>query len=301
MYLNLRSCIEGFRLQAENAADETAKRRAVKRGIAALERYFYLICFQSYLSQTDLDTAEAMESFQDWMARHQELYTILQELDRDDMESLVPVERLNPGDGIALSSEVLSVVNQRKGQVLSLQTILKHDAFPGCQKMSLKEKIEGVPNYRRIPLVLVKSAIAMDGAALLKEVTCNASDVDKVVEPPFVCGCAMPTKDAVIQVLKKMDAGPGGRRKVFWTCLREEPVIYVNKRPFVLRIFMDPLKNLETTGIARHRVENMERKLKEDVLAEMRQYAGRILLHDEEVLDKGGYAIVVSLGSVINI
>ncbi|RUS27280.1 hypothetical protein BC938DRAFT_483485 [Jimgerdemannia flammicorona] len=293
VYLNLRDCIEDFRLHAENAADETIKRRAVKRGLAALERYFLLICFQSYLDQMDADTAGDLESFQAWMARHQEFDTILQELERDGMESLVPVEKLNPGDGIALTSEVLSVVNQRKGQVLALQTILKHDAFPGCQKMSLREKVEGAPNYRRVPLALVKSAVSMNGGVTLSEIANPMTeDLDEILEPPFVCGCAMPTKDAVVSVLKKMNAGPGGKRKVFWTCLREEPVVYVNKRPFVLRLFMDPLKNLETTGIARHRVENMERKLKEDILAEIRQYEGRVLLHDEELLDKGGYSIV---------
>jgi hypothetical protein len=104
----------------------------------------------------------------------------------------------------------------------------------------------------------------------------------------------MPTKDGIKKVLAKMEAGPGGKRKVLWTCLREEPVLYVNKRPYVLRLFQDPLKNLETTGIAKERVEGMENRMKSDVLEELKVYDGRLLLHDEETTDKGGFIIVVS-------
>ena len=35
------------------------------------------------------------------------------------------------------------MVNQRAGAVLACQTILKYDMFPGAQKGSLVEKIDG--------------------------------------------------------------------------------------------------------------------------------------------------------------
>ena len=34
--------------------------------------------------------------------------------------------------------------------VLAKHTFLKSDHFPGCQKMSLKDRIEGAPNFRQI-------------------------------------------------------------------------------------------------------------------------------------------------------
>jgi hypothetical protein len=57
---------------------------------------------------------------------------------------------------------------------------------------------------------------------------------------------------------------------------------------------MDPLKNLETTGISKERVESMEDRMKIDVLQELKEYDGRMLLHDEEALEKGGFNLLVS-------
>lgn len=52
-----------------------------------------------------------------------------------------------------------------------------------------------------------------------------------------------------------------------WHNMREEPVIYINGRPFVLREDERPFKNLqEYTGIDVHRLEQMELRLKNDIL-----------------------------------
>ncbi|KAG1113978.1 hypothetical protein G6F42_014315 [Rhizopus arrhizus] len=286
---NLRSTIEDARIQAEKEQEEDPSqfRRTVKRGITALERYFMFICFQAYLDSTSPSLVRDTESFGLWMKRHPELGTILQDLlhTSDEFRSLVPVEQsLGGGDGMALSSEVMRVVNSRHGQVLAQQTILKHDAFPGCQKMSLKEKIPGAYNFRRIEIKQVKSAVKYGGlAATVSGLAADMErDDEKPLEAPFISGCAMPNKDAIKSMLKAMQAGPGGRRWVFWTCLREEPVLYVNKNPYVLRLFTDPLKNLETTGISKERVESMEDRMRLDVIQELHEYDGRMLLHDED-------------------
>lgn len=62
-------------------------------------------------------------------------------------------------------------------------------------------------------------------------------------------------------------------------------------RPYVLRLFQEPLKNIEATGIARDRVERMENQMKKDVIAESKRYNGRILLH-EEMADGNHFSIV---------
>lgn len=290
---NLRGTIESARIQAEKEMDDdpTQYRRTVKKGITALERYFMFICFQAYLDSTSPSMVRDTESFGVWMKRHPELGTILQDLlnpsksVEEEFKSLVPVAHALGGDGMALSSEVMRVVNSRHGQVLAQQTILKHDAFPGCQKMSLKEKIPGAYNFRRIEISKIKSAVKYGGLAA--NVSGLAADMErgddeKPLTAPFISGCAMPNKDAIKSILKAMQAGPGGRRWVFWTCLREEPVLYVNKNPYVLRLFTDPLKNLETTGISKERVESMEDRMKLDVVQELQEYEGRMLLHDED-------------------
>ncbi|KAI8579918.1 hypothetical protein K450DRAFT_187884 [Umbelopsis ramanniana AG] len=292
-FLNLRDVIEDMHVQAENETDEALKKRTIKKGITALERYFLLICFQSYLDQTSPEAVGDTETFETWMKRHPELSTILLETRKDDIELIVPVES-SIGDGLALESEVTGVVSSRHGQVLAQQTILKHDAFPGCQKMSLREKVDGAPNYRRVEAKGIKAAVKYSNLRSSTSGLQHDMELDDFssLSPPYICGCAMPTKDAIKKVLAKMDAGPGGKRKVLWTCLREEPVLYVNKRPYVLRLSHDPLKNLETTGIAKERVEGMENRMKSDVLEELKVYNGRLLLHDEETTEKGGFIIL---------
>lgn len=55
-----------------------------------------------------------------------------------------------------------------------------------------------------------------------------------------------------------------------WHNMREEPVVYINGRPFVLREEARPFKNLrEYAGIDPHRLEKMERRLKLDILQEV--------------------------------
>ncbi|KAL7598462.1 hypothetical protein Lser_V15G22257 [Lactuca serriola] len=69
-------------------------------------------------------------------------------------------------------------------------------------------------------------------------------------------------------------------RPVFWHNMREEPVIYINGKPFLLREVERPYKNmLEYTGIYCERVERMEARLKEDILKEPERYGSRYLKH----------------------
>lgn len=295
VFLNLREMIESEHIKAENENDDTKKKAHIKRGISALQRYFVLLCFQSYLDSTSPDSIHSTESFESWMHRRPEIGKLLHEFNDHDEQLIVPVEKSIVGDGVALSSEIMKVVASRHGQVLAQQTILKHDAFPGCQKMSLKEKIDGAYNYRRVPVKDVRLSVKLPLQAA--EDGGLAADLerseDEHLSPPFICGCAMPSKDGIKAVLKSMNAGPGGKRRVLWTCLREEPVLYVNKQPYVLRLFQDPLKNLESTGITTDRVESMEERMKLEAIDEWKEYEGRLLLHDEAPNEKGEFELVV--------
>ncbi|KAI9192964.1 inositol hexakisphosphate-domain-containing protein [Polychytrium aggregatum] len=294
--LNMRDSIESWRLKAESADSEEQRRQAVRKGLNNLKRYFMMIVFQSYLDQHSPDMKDRLEGFSQWLSRHPEFKTMREELHNADEKCLMPVEKLEPGDGIALTNEVMEVVNQRNGSVLAQHTILKYDMFPGAQKLSLTERIEGAPNYRRVPLSsfetwrvgpLSQHSLSSKSSSLLD----SSSEAHLLSDYPSVYGIGMPTKDAIRSVLAKVGAGPDGERRLLWTSLREEPVIYVNGRPYVLRLFQDPLKNLEATGIARERVERMEMRMKFDIISELRKYQGRLLLHEEEML-KDGLSIV---------
>lgn len=143
------------------------------------------------------------------------------------------------------------VISSRGGSVLGKKTILKSDHFPGCQNKRLSPQIDGAPNYRQ--------------AGSLR-----------------VHGVAMPTMEGIANVLNHIGAHKKGKQtRILWHSLREEPVIYINGRPFVLRDVEKPFSNLEYTGINRERVEQMEFRLKEDILQEASRYGNKILVTDE--------------------
>ncbi|RZS21049.1 hypothetical protein BHM03_00053634 [Ensete ventricosum] len=107
------------------------------------------------------------------------------------------------------------VAAMRNGEVLGSQTVLKSDHCPGCQNLSLPERVDGAPNFR------------------------------EVTGFP-VYGVANPTVDGIRVVVQRIRSK--GRLSVLWHNMREEPVIYINGRPFVLREVERPYKNmLETT------------------------------------------------------
>ena len=64
--------------------------------------------------------------------------------------------------------------------------------------------------------------------------------------------------------------------------MREEPFIYINGVPYVLRDTTVTLRNLKSySGITPTTLEIIEKKLKKDVVKELEIYNGKILLHTE--------------------
>lgn len=109
-------------------------------------------------------------------------------------------------------SRMENVVASRNGEVLGRQTVLKSDHCPGCQNQFLPELLEGAPNFR--------------------EIDCFP-----------VYGVANPTVQGIHAVLERVSEG-SNERPVLWHNMREEPVVYINGKPFVLREVERPYKNM---------------------------------------------------------
>jgi hypothetical protein len=109
-------------------------------------------------------------------------------------------------------SEMGNVAALRKGEVLGSQTVLKSDHCPGCQNPSLPERVDGAPNFRKVPGF-----------------------------PVF--GVANPTINGIRSVIHRICSTNGGC-PILWHNMREEPVIYINGKPFVLREVERPYKNM---------------------------------------------------------
>lgn len=91
-------------------------------------------------------------------------------------------------------------------------------------------------------------------------------------------------------------AHPSAER-IVWITLREEPLVYVNGAPYCLRrerfslrnmkglIFIKiPFKScahatLDYGGISASRLEVLEERLKDDVIAELNAFGGRLVSH----------------------
>lgn len=262
-FINLRNNIEDYRKAASRCSDDRKTcRKLVNKGIHCLKRYVLLILFQAFLIE------ESPETFEAWILRHQEFANLFHELENKEIQGLTVLSEIEKSEDVAIppvsldhnktlarQNEVKAVVSGRLGSVLAPMTILKFDHFIGCQKQSLRERIDGAPNFRQVPL----------------------GDGER-----FVCGLAMPAKFAIERVLTRIACVPSGGRKCLWISMREEPVIFVNSQPFVLRIVKDPIANLEMTGIVSERVELMEGRLKAEAEAEAIRYGNRLLLHEEE-------------------
>ncbi|MBW0461895.1 hypothetical protein O181_001610 [Austropuccinia psidii MF-1] len=276
---DLVDSIEVCRLKAEECGEDlAAKEYNTKRGLSNLRRYAFVLIFTCYLNETKADTWRELKeskSFEVFWQNHQVFKTILAELNGAELQALIPLEHGRfTSHGVDWTEEEQTVVARRSGIVLSAQTILKSDFFVGLQKMTLPMRIEGLPNIRQVPISL---------------------DIDLSLDDQSIFGSGMPTVDGLRRGLEKMDAK---NRMVYWTSMREEPVLYVRGRPHVLRLFDEPLENVVTTGVAAAAVEGMEATLKNDVLNEVRERSGRLLLHDE--VEENGKFTVIAVWETVN-
>lgn len=105
------------------------------------------------------------------------------------------------------------IVQQRDGQVLSKAMVLKTDHLPAGDSSTFSGDIHvtGAPNFRRVQN-----------------------------EPLY--GIGQPSLYTIRTILNLVKG-----TQVRWICLREEPVIYINSRPFVLRELQHPFRNMRGT------------------------------------------------------
>lgn len=204
--------------------------------------------------------------------------TIEKELDHAGIDALVPLKR-PIASGTASTDEVADFVAKRNGRILSAYTLCKADYFSGLQKMSLPERVEGAPNFRRVPLTLAGSDAVRTPHPASASASANVAGAtlsgSSPPAGPCVYGSGMPTVDGLRRALEKID---GKRTHILWSSLREEPVAYVAGKPYVLRLFDQPLENVVTTGVTTATVEAMEAELKKDLLREREQTGGKVLL-----------------------
>ncbi|CAO3641156.1 unnamed protein product [Mucor fragilis] len=151
-----------------------------------------------------------------------------------------------------LLNAVKNLMRTRHGSVLTRNTILKMDHFEKGMNTKLDFHLQGAPNFR-------------------------VADLN-------VYGVAQPTAIGLSTVLALLNCHPKSniQASCTWFLTREEPLIYLNGHPYVLRDYADPLQNMVAfLGINATRLEKLEERLKHDVVKEAKNMGGLILVHQE--------------------
>jgi hypothetical protein len=144
------------------------------------------------------------------------------------------------------------VVKNRTGSVLSRGMILKADHFDAVVRSKSDIKLQGAPNFRM-------------------------ADAN-------IFGVAQPTVLGYKTVLTLLQCCPANKHnnRALWINTREEPLVYLDSKPYVIRDSLKPLRNIDSyQGIRINRIEQMEDRLAQDILAEIEKWNGMILVHGE--------------------
>eukprot|EP00475_Leptophrys_vorax_P003053 TRINITY_DN11766_c0_g1_i1.p1 TRINITY_DN11766_c0_g1~~TRINITY_DN11766_c0_g1_i1.p1 ORF type:complete len:864 (+),score=197.56 TRINITY_DN11766_c0_g1_i1:351-2594(+) len=241
---NIREAISEswHKFQVDRSGVEQQQQERLRVAAINLVRYGYLIAWNSYLYEVFKKFVRI--PFTTWWNSRPELQTWFEQVMANPESAL-------KSEVISSSSDLSNIYDSREGNVLVRYSILKSDYFPGCQNKKLVPVVDGAPNYRMIKTF------------------------------PVV-GCAIPSGIGVRNVLKEIASSSGVESPpIYWTNLREEPLLYVCGNPYCLRDVDDPLQNLVYTGIVTRRVEAMERYLKSDALHDAEKYGSKLLVHHE--------------------
>ncbi|GFS30572.1 hypothetical protein Acr_00g0012650 [Actinidia rufa] len=257
---NIRQAVLQYRKVFNQQHVEPRERRlALNRGAEYLERYFRLIAFAAYLGSEAFDRfcgqGEFRMTFKNWLHQRPEVQAMKWSIRlRPGRFFTVPEELRAPQESQHGDAVMEAIVKARNGSVLGKGSILKMYFFPG-QRTSSNIQIHGAPHVYKV-----------DGYPVYSMAT------------PTIAGA----KEMLAYLDAKTPAEGNVARKVILTDLREEAVAYINGTPFVLRELNKPVDTLKHVGITGPVVEHMEARLKEDILSEIKQAGGRMLLHREE-------------------
>lgn len=116
-----------------------------------------------------------------------------------------------------------------------------------------------------------------------------------------VFGAAQPRTQGLRAILSILGCRPNtpNPSHVVWFSTREEPIVYISGRPFVLRDASEPRRTLALSDRAEN-LEAIENRLKNDILQEATRYGGVVLTHNEVAADSGEGAILPTWTAVDN-
>ena len=208
-----------------------------------LVQYAYVLLFSCYCS-CRLWEKSTTSSFPQWIDSMKEVQVILNNLTTRFQQQ---EERITaPIVSDASDDEAANLVKRRCGNILRANTILR--AAP-------REIVDGPTTV--IPGVLALRHIGPDA-------------------PFFTCGRA--TDKGRENLLYNIRLNFPQSKRIHWISVRAEPMVFINECGYsVVENAIDPMESSTHIGI--ERLEEIEEKLKRDVLAEGAKYGGKVLVH----------------------
>ncbi len=105
-----------------------------------------------------------------------------------------------------------------------------------------------------------------------------------------IYGAAQPSFSGLTTILRVLGCGPDDSpeskalgKRALWFSTREEPIVYINDIPFVVRDSSNPFVNIKSySGISGSRLESVEKRLQADIVSESKRNNGLILVHNEQ-------------------
>ncbi|KAF1335323.1 Iq motif, ef-hand binding site, partial [Globisporangium splendens] len=250
---NIRSVINEYHEKSMAEAKPAKRSYYLHHALSFLERYFYIVVFGAYMLSTKASQRTAIEG-QD-----------------GEGEALTPASTEGEESAVALQSfskwlqthpnlfrllDDLGGVRYHSDKVLQ-DCVIKEDHFFGIARIP-HVLTSGVPNFRRVGN-----------------------------EPIF--GTAQCLESGLRDVVNHLR---GEFDRAIWINLREEAVIYVSGKPFVMRHPDNIMENVEYPGIEADEINAIEVQVKEEIKTEVRKANGLLMywyeprvMYSEEMMD----------------
>ena len=295
---HIRLAIVSAFQRSEHARGDIEYKRMVRSTEAALKRYFYLICFASYLQDqpTTLTPAYmAAHSFQHFLRLHPELNklanSLIEETNIQDITSLTAGGSGAAAEGGELAESSVcdpmdAHVFERNGAVLGRRTIIKSEYWTPSEADSGSGRLHHYRHVPQMPLTATAQPNVAGIRRILSELSGEVDTRSRGNSNSSVRFNGWSDTTAAISPRTSSPIPPSTSPTVVWINLREEPVLFLRAEPFLLRDYLHPFRILSefTTGMTPARCEQIEERLKADVLAEWKHSEnGELLIHDETV------------------
>eukprot|EP00892_Ulva_mutabilis_P004224 jgi/Ulvmu1/2173/UM013_0017.1 len=270
---NLRSIIVRYRANMLRESREDKRAKILSVVTDHIDRYCHLIVFCSYLGASGRPAPAAAgavrQPFAAFLASYPEIRSVLGRLLWAFPLLTLELDGESGRDKLSDSEKTLEelsdVLAQRKGAVLCASTILKADIYPSLRSARLPQLIDGAPNFRQ-----AAAELPVYGGGI-----CTLLGVQRVLQALGSGPAATPARAAA-------------QRQTLWHNLREEPVLYINGTPYVLREAAGAYTNMkEYSGIDAGRLEALEERLRGEVLQEGEALGGKVQVLYEEKAHSG--------------